>query len=182
MSLAKKYAYLGAPDAPRVIREAVALLGTLETPGSRNNPTILAWAEEVGVSDLYTADSIPWCGLFAALVVKRANFEVVKSPLWALSWARFGQAISEAPEPRVPSLGDVLTFKRNGGGHVGFYVGQDATAYHVLGGNQSDAVTITRIAKARLHMARRPLWRVSQPASVRPISVGASGALSKNEA
>ena len=35
-------------------------------------------------------------------------------------------------------LGDILTFKRNGGGHVGLYVGEDKDCYHVLGGNQGN--------------------------------------------
>jgi hypothetical protein len=57
----------------------------------------------------------------------------------------------------------------------------DASAFHVLGGNQSDSVCITRIAKARLYAARRPLYRV-EPANVRPIRLEATGALSLNEA
>jgi len=41
-------------------------------------------------------------------------------------------------------------------GHVGFYAGEDERAYHVLGGNQSDSVSITRIPKDRLLEARWP--------------------------
>jgi hypothetical protein len=44
----------------------------------------------------------------------------------------------------------VLIFERGSGGHVGFAVGQDEKHFYVLGGNQSDAVTIARIAKSRL--------------------------------
>ena len=97
------------------------------------------------------------------------------SRLWALSWSAFG-----AKSPTA-SLGDVLVFVRNGGGHVGLYVGEDASAFHVLGGNQSDQVCITRVAKARLYAARRPLYRV-QPDNVRPIHLEATGALSLSEA
>lgn len=39
------------------------------------------------------------------------------------------------------------------GGDVALYVGEDAGAYHCLGGNQSDKVCITRIAKSRLSCA-----------------------------
>lgn len=35
-------------------------------------------------------------------------------------------------------------------GHVGFYVGEDAKGYYVLGGNQGDKVSVVRIAKDRL--------------------------------
>jgi uncharacterized protein (TIGR02594 family) len=160
-----------------MIVEALKLYGTLETPGSANNPTIIAWAKEVGgeVADAYKADSIPWCGLFMAVVAKRAGKEIPKHPLWALSWSAFGAKVPDA------ALGDVLVFVRNGGGHVGLYVGEDASAFHVLGGNQSDRVCITRVSRGRLYAARRPLYRV-QPANVRPIHLEATGALSLNEA
>lgn len=55
-----------------------------------------------------------------------------------------------------PIPGAVLIFERGSGGHVGFAIGQDDTHFHVLGGNQSDAVTIARIAKSRLLGARWP--------------------------
>lgn len=181
--LPTKYEYVGSADAPSIVKAAVALYGTRETPGSANNATILAWAAEVekalGVKHLgYTADSIPWCGLFVGVVCARAGWadQMPRTPLWAQSWLEFGA------KPDKPAFGDILVFGRNGGGHVGIYVGEDASCYHVLGGNQSDAVTITRIVKTRLLGARRPKWRVAQPASVRKITVGASGPVSTNEA
>ena len=60
--------------------------------------------------------------------------------------------------------------------------GEDAQAFHVLGGNQSDRVMIKRIAKNRLLGARRCPWRINQPAAVRPVVLAANGALSTNEA
>jgi|SRR4051812_9044283 uncharacterized protein (TIGR02594 family) len=167
--------WLSKEPGPRMILEALKLFGTVEGTGSQDNPTILAWAAEVGLTKTYSHDSIPWCGLFVALVANRAGKEIVESPLWALSWADFGVP---APEPM---LGDVLTFKRNGGGHVALYVGEDVSSYHVLGGNQSDQVCITRIAKARLYRARRPIYNV-QPANIRKIILAANGKLSSNEA
>jgi uncharacterized protein (TIGR02594 family) len=175
--LPSRYGWLAREPGPKMIVEALKLYGTLETPGSANNPTIVAWAKEVDgeVADAYKADSIPWCGLFMAVVAKRADKEIPKHPLWALSWSAFG-----AKSPAA-ALGDVLVFVRNGGGHVGLYVGEDASAFHVLGGNQSDRACITRIAKNRLYAARRPLYRI-QPANVRPVHLEATGALSLNEA
>tara|TARA_R110002126_G_scaffold44153_2_gene126133 strand:+ start:545 stop:1216 length:672 start_codon:yes stop_codon:yes gene_type:complete len=49
-----------------------------------------------------------------------------------------------------PITGAVLVFERGSGGHVGFAIGQDDTNFYVLGGNQSDAVTVARIAKSLL--------------------------------
>lgn len=162
---------------PRMIAEALRLFGTVEALATANSPTIIGWADEVGgkVEDVYKADSIPWCGLFMAVVAKRAGKEMPTDPLWALNWTRFGVAAGQ------PMLGDVLTFVRPGGGHVGIYVGEDAGAYHVLGGNQSDRVCITRIAKARLHRIRRPAYR-TVPATVRPYLLKGAGHVSNNEA
>jgi uncharacterized protein (TIGR02594 family) len=134
----------------------------------------MGWAREVGLDTSYSDDSVPWCGLFAAVVAKRAGKGVVDAPLWARNWAKFGSIAG------TPSLGDILVFVRDGGGHVGFYVAEDESAYHVLGGNQSDAVTITRIAKNRCIAARRPVY-INKPESVKPYWIKADGALSTNE-
>jgi hypothetical protein len=56
----------------------------------------------------------------------------------------------------LPITGAVLVFERGSCGYVGFAMGQDDTHFYVLGGNQSDAVTIARVAKSRLLSARWP--------------------------
>lgn len=171
------YEWLGKIGTlPRMVQEGLKLIGTHEISGRQHNQTILGWAKETGLSASYTADEIPWCGLFAAVVAKRAGKAFPGTPLWALSWAKFG---TEAGQPR---LGDILTFTRDGGGHVGIYIAEDSTAYHVLGGNQSNQVSITRVAKSRLYRARRPVYAIAMPASAKPYIVGPAGALSHNEA
>lgn len=162
-------------ELPRTIAEGLRLLGVRETPGGASNPVILAWAREIGVADVYRNDVVPWCGLFAGVVAKRAGWPVPVGPLWARNWTRFGQPVVRA------GLGDVLAFSRGTGGHVGFYVAEDTDAYHVLGGNQGDAVSIARIEKKRLLAARRPVWKVRQPAGVKRYAVAATGALSTDE-
>lgn len=176
MALPAQYAWLSKETGPKMLVEALKLFGTLEAPGARDNPVIIAWASEIGLAKTYSHDSIPWCGLFMGVIAKRAGKDVVDSPLWALSWADFGK-----PAGSSPMLGDVLTFKRDGGGHVALYIGEDASAYHCLGGNQSDKVCITRIAKSRLYKARRPLYNV-QPSNVRKVVLASTGKLSTNEA
>lgn len=169
------YRFLEQESGPKVITEAVKLYGTREIVGRQHSPEILSWAKEVGLA--YSADETPWCGLFAAIVVKRAGFDVVKDPLWARNWNNFG-----TPQ-KVAMLGDILVFTRpGGGGHVGFYVGEDDTCYHVLGGNQSNMVNTTRILKSRCIGIRRCDWRVAQPANVRVIKLAANGTVSSNEA
>lgn len=171
------YAWLSKEAGPRVLIEALALFGTKEVPGTASNPAILGWAKEVGVAGAYVNDGIAWCGLFVATVVKRAGFTPVVNPLWARNWAAFGTKVDK------PSPGDILVFERpGGGGHVGLYVGEDASSWHVCGGNQSDQVCISRIAKSRLIAARRCPWKLAQPGNVRPIRLAAGGTLSTNEA
>lgn len=180
---------------PRVIAEAMPLIGTGEVAGPGDNPVIMGWAAELGVAALgyrYTGDQVPWCGLLVALVARRAGKPVPAGPLYALNWVTFGTAVAARGgfstgrplifEPgAAASLGDVLVFRRPGGGHVGFYIGEDASYYYVLGGNQSDSVGFTWIAKARCVAVRRPPY-TQVPASVRPFRLTRSGAISENEA
>lgn len=139
-------------DIPWLVTAKVHI-GTEETPGSANNEKILRWARIVGgfSADYYKQDSIPWCGLFVAYCMATNGLEPVKdNPLGALNWAKWGTPLKE------PALGCVMVFKRTGGGHVGFYVGEDAENYHILGGNQSDEVNVTKVAKSKFVAARWP--------------------------
>lgn len=175
MKLPKKYEWLQREQAPRHLLKAVELYGTTEIVGRQSNPVIMAWAQELNLRQ-YTNDDIPWCGLYMAIVMKRADREVVKDPLWARNWANFGVASS------TPMLGDVLVFSRESGGHVGIYVGETRQSYHVLGGNQGNAVSIVLIAKNRLIACRRPAYK-QQPLNVRKITLDSTGTIvSTNEA
>lgn len=169
------YNWLKNELSPKILVEAVKLIGTKEIVGKQHNPVILNWAKELNLSKIYTEDEIPWCGLFIAYCAYKAGVQVVDRPLWALNWAKYGTKVEE------PMLGDILTFKRNGGGHVGIYVGEDSNYYHVLGGNQNNSVNVTRIAKSRLHQARRTAWRIAQPANVRKVFLAAKGIITTNE-
>jgi len=174
--LPKTYAWLSRLDPlPRMISAALAEFGVRETAGAANTPQILQWAAQTGLASDYRADAIPWCGLFMAHVARVAGREVPPAPLWALSWARFGV------EGGQPELGDVLVFMRQGGGHVGLYIGEDSRCYHVLGGNQGDRVCITRIAKERLYAVRQPPY-VNKPRSAATYRLAATGEVSSNEA
>jgi uncharacterized protein (TIGR02594 family) len=174
--MASIYNWLKAEKSPKILIEALKLSGIKEVPGTGDNIEILKWAESLGLEKDYRKDDIPWCGLFIAYVVKNAGFEVVDKPLWARNWIHFGVNQS------VAMLGDILVFVRDGGGHVGIYVGEDKIAYHVLGGNQSDMVCITRIRKERCIAIRRSPWKIAQPDNVRVIKLEATGATSTNEA
>lgn len=170
-----EYQWLTAEPGPKMVKEAIKLYGIYEQPGDGDNEDIMAWAEDMGeeVKRIYYADAVPWCGLFMAVVAKRAGKVVVKEPLWALNWSSFGHHVS------TPMLGDVLVFTRTRpdgkkAGHVGLYIGETDTHYLVLGGNQNDKVCIARQAKSRLYTARRPDYTV-QPANVRVVNLQVKG-------
>ena len=183
MKVIPKYEWVNKlSDLPNTIKLSFAEYGVQEVIGKGSNKTILSWRDELNLAGVkvmgFSDDSIPWCGLFAAIICYRRlkkPEEVVKDPLWARNWAKYGTKSSK------PGLGDILVFSRGSGGHVGFYVAEDSTAYHVIGGNQSDKVCITRIAKDRLIAARRPPY-VVVPAAVRSYRVKSTGTLSTNEA
>lgn len=146
--------------------EASRLRGLKEGAGPANNPTILDWAGDLDIA--YPADSIAWCGLFVAhcMAVSLPEEPLPANPLGARNWLKFGVSCD-------PTLGAVLVFwrgQRTGWqGHVGFYAGEDASAYHVLGGNQADSVSVARIARSRLLGAR---WPISVPSGAAAIRIG----------
>jgi uncharacterized protein (TIGR02594 family) len=111
---------------------------------------------------------VPWCGLFVAACVDEAGIKPAPIAVRASAWATWGSPLL----PKELAVGAVLVFQRPGGGHVGFYVGEDATAYHVLGGNQGDAVTIARVAKSRC-VARR--WPLGVKLTGKPVQLASNG-------
>lgn len=173
---------LGLDGLPNTIKLALAEFGVAEVVGRGSNRTIIGWRDELNQAGVrisgYSDDDIPWCGLFVAIIAFRRKgvaAEVVKDPLWARNWASYGRRVL------TPCLGDVLVFERGSGGHVGFYVGEDSSCYHVLGGNQSNKVSIARIAKSRCISCNRPPY-VAIPTAVRPYQLAATGDVSTNEA
>ncbi|GAB4352157.1 MAG: hypothetical protein Kow0026_09600 [Oricola sp.] len=140
------------PDLPWMI-EAGRLAGIREEPGPASNPTIMNWAKALDLS--YASDEVPWCGLFVGHCVASQLPEepLPAGLLGARSWLGFGHTVA-------PQFGAVLVFWRGSKddwrGHVGFCFAQDDTHYHVLGGNQSNKVNVSRFPRKRLLDARWP--------------------------
>ena len=182
-ALPTSYKWLNDIAVPNTIKFALAEFGVVEVVGRGSNKTIISWRDELNLAGVrivgFSDDDIAWCGLFVAIVTLRRMgnaSEVVEEPLWARNWSDYG-----AKSPKA-GLGDVIVFSRpGGGGHVGFYIAEDAEAYHVMGGNQSNKVCITRVLKSRCLAVRRPPY-VVMPPSVKPYLVSDKGKLSTNEA
>lgn len=158
--------------------EAQRLVGTREVKGPGNSPTIMGWIKGLGSKILGIAvndDATPWCGTFVAHCMDTVGITPAKIAVRAKSWANWGDPLSASEL----APGAILVFERPGGGHVGFYVGEDRTCYHVLGGNQSDMVNVTRIEKSRC-VARR--WPAGEPIVGGPVKLAFNGEISRNEA
>lgn len=166
------------PAEPVWMREARRLIGVREKVGKGSNPVIMSWAKRVGgwVASYFTDDDIAWCGLFMAHVLGLTlpREALPANPLGALSYNKFGKQLKE------PALGAIMTFTRAGGGHVGLYVGEDASHFHILGGNQNNSVSITRVEKKRLSDIRWP--KSGEPERPGRVALSAAGVpVTKNE-
>ena len=156
--------------------EGLRLVGIKEDTSSRSNPLIIGWGNSLRIA--YGNDEIPWCGLFVAHCTgsQLPAEPLPNNPLGARNWAKFGIHCD-------PQFGAIIVFWRksrsSGLGHVGFYVAEDDSAYHILGGNQGDAVNVKRFSKDRFLEARWP--RTAPPPSGRRRFADASGGLSENE-
>jgi|GEM_PF-2471965 len=127
------------------------LAGVREYPGGENNPAILGWASFIGgtwpemaaYAALYRSDDIAWCGLTMAYALAKNG---IRPPfgdkdtdrfLWANSFPAWGLRL-DAPRP-----GCIVVFRwKSGRGHVGLLDRVAGGTLWVLGGNQSDAVTV----------------------------------------
>jgi len=156
---------------PKWLQVARSQMGMKEIPGPKHNPYIVAGWKRLGAG-WFTDDETPWCGLFVADCIDQAGLPYPKMFPRAKSWATWGKT-------STPCIGAVVVFGRTGGGHVGFLVGESATNYYVLGGNQSNAVNIMPIAKSRKIAIRWPTT-ISNPDIDLPKMSG--GVVSRNEA
>ncbi len=168
---------------PRHMQIAYDLIGIKEIVGYKHSPIILGWAKELGLGDIYTNDELAWCGLFFAYVMMKADRRVVLPGhdkydyLRALKYINMLNVIevSEGDE----CVGDILIFQRPEGGHIGLCASRSETTYSVLGGNQSNMVSLTNIAKTRCVKRLRPIYKTYIPfAAIK----SASGVISTNEA
>lgn len=180
MSLPNKYKWLETIGTlPKLVTAGISYLGLKEVPGAANNPIIMGMAKRLKVDNIYVADSISWCALFISFlcVIAGKPMEFTQyAVLRAASFVAWGKNVPAGKE----ALGDILVFSRPGGAHVGIYIAESPTTFHVLGGNQNDSVSFTEIRKDRLIACRR-FYAVAPPPSVKKYLLSSSGQVSTNE-
>jgi uncharacterized protein (TIGR02594 family) len=156
---------------PKWLTEARKLIGLREVPGPASAPEIVQMWRDIkrgGIKD----DATPWCAAFVGAMLERAG---VRSSRYesAASYLTWGAKLA------APAYGCVAVFSREGGGHVGFVVGQTVTGdLLILGGNQSDQVNVRTFARSRVTGYR---WPAGVPLDTRPLSL-ASAEKSRSEA
>lgn len=155
---------------PKWILEARRYIGEREIKGKEHNPLILQMWKDIkrgGIKD----DETPWCAAFVGAVLERVQIKSTRFES-AKSYLGWGEPLLK------PAYGCVVVFNRDGGGHVGFVVGQTTTGdLLVLGGNQNDAINIRSFPRSRAVGYR---WPTGENQSQQALPV-ASGEASKSE-
>jgi uncharacterized protein (TIGR02594 family) len=128
---------------------------TKEYAGGDHNPRVVQYFKTVGHSWVQD-DETAWCAAFVGFCLEKAGLGSTRK-LNARSYLDYGNAVTK------PQLGDVVVFWRNSPtswqGHVGFYINEDEDGIRVLGGNQSNQVSIIEYPKQRLLGYRRPPYK-----------------------
>lgn len=160
---------------PLWLSVARAFVGTQEAPGAPSNPLIMQWARDLQAPG-YVNDGVAWCALFVNRILLACQL-----PLCGRGYdlLRAGQFASYGQDVGQPVPGAILVFKRPEGHHVGFYVGESPAAYAVLGGNQTNTVSVVSIARERRIAAR---WPAGYAVVGEVVELAQGGRLSQNEA
>lgn len=135
--------------------------GIREISGPTSHPQILAWlqrTEKLYPTDLTIDDSkYAWCGVFVGNMVldERASNPAMPPPpkyfQAAAKWREWGTKVNYLKAER----GDVVVLTRTGGHHVAIISGVTNDGFKVIGGNQSDALSIAEYPWARVVAVRR---------------------------
>jgi uncharacterized protein (TIGR02594 family) len=139
-------------NQPPWLAEAWQHLSVSEHPGARHNETILAFFRDAGHPNV-TRDEVPWCAAFVGACLERTGSRSSRS-LLARSYLSWGHRIQE------PRFGAIAVLSRGADpalGHVGFYIGETKDTLLLLGGNQSDRVSVAAYARDRLLEYRWPV-------------------------
>lgn len=168
---------------PKLLAAGLQYYGIKEIKGQNNNPVIMDMAKGLGLQNIYKNDDESWCAVFINHLIRitgkppvnygKDKYNLLRAK-YLLNWG------NEVPKGQE-QLGDILVFNREGGGHVCIYAGETATTFLCYGGNQSDAVGFTEIAKNRLAGSRR-YYATQAPQSAKKYLVNSTGIVSTNEA
>ncbi|MFC3074675.1 NlpC/P60 family protein [Shinella pollutisoli] len=132
----------------------------------RDNKTLAEWLRFGRF--LGNPAKLPWCGdAIETCIAKTLPSEPVPSnPFWAQAWNTFGVDVKD---PIVGSIG-VIRWDPSSG-HVGIVAGFTGSTVHLLGGNQSNAITVATFARSDFIGWR---WPRSYPVKAYPALKGSA--------
>ncbi len=125
--------------------------GQREIAGVSDNPRIMALYRDAGATGI-RHDETAWCAAFVGACLARAGIEGTAS-LMARSYLAMGEPCTEIRPGAIAVLrrGEDASL-----GHVGFVVGETETHLVLLGGNQSDAVSVAAFPRGDVLGLRWP--------------------------
>lgn len=136
------------PSDPIWLQHARLFLGSKEIVGPKHNDVVVGFWRVIGLK--FTDDETPWCAGYVGAMLQHSGYPYLKSA-WARDYLKYGVKLD------APAYGCIVVFERGSGGHVGFVVGKTANGMlMVLGGNQSNAVTIAAFDPKRVLGYRWP--------------------------
>lgn len=151
---------------------AEAELGQAEIAGPKHNKRILEYFKASGYNPP-KGDEEAWCGAFMAWVCKQAGVEPPPNAFRARMWAEWGVDLGDKPV-----RGCVVVFKRGNNpalGHVAIFLSRTATHVTVLGGNQSNSVSIATYKASDVIAYRAPFdWRAMPVAKPKDLDAAGS--------
>lgn len=133
-----------------------------ELPGNDDHPLIQWWLMNAGMGR-NQHDETSWCGAFVANVAWELWMPRPVFPARARSWLTIGRPV---PLDQAQVGFDIVVLSRGEGlqpgpevilapGHVGFFAGLDGDSVKLLGGNQSNKVSVAPFSTKRVLGVRR---------------------------
>ena len=130
-------------EIPKHLIIALEEIGEAEIAGEDFNTRIAEYLETV---DMIANDEIPWCAAFVNWCLNKAEIFGTALPN-AKSYLEWGYNITQ------PVVGAITVFdrgKHSWQGHVGFFLDQSDNYVYIIGGNQSNRVSIRPYNKNKL--------------------------------
>ena len=134
-----------------IIELALNEIGNEEFAGDRDNPEVMKYYHEIG-HEWVAHDEVAWCAAVVNWVLMKCGYEYT-GMLNARSFLEIGE-VTDSPE-----IGDIAVFWRispdSAYGHVAFFLRELSGYVYVLGGNQSNQMSVSKYPVARLLSYRK---------------------------
>jgi uncharacterized protein (TIGR02594 family) len=134
---------------------ALGEVGVAELPGEKHSERVLEYLatchrKRGGNLGTWAAgrDETAWCSAFVNWCLQRAGVKGTRHAA-ARSYTAWGRET-------IPRKGAIVVLKRDGGGHVGFLDRREGDQLYIIGGNQTNRVSVAAYPDSRLLDYRWP--------------------------